>query len=221
MIEGRGDLCPELIRAISACGDPAFVVGEDWVVLHWNKAAEAAFERPAAEVEGHPCYDVIAGIDDDGRQLCRLHCEKWALARRGAHIRNFDIRALRDHELWANVAILPISDASGRTVALAHVLRNVSRTKRLESFIREIATTADDVLTSRAGNGHVPARVHLTMRELEVLNLLAHGAGTDMIADRLGVSRHTAHNHIAVILNKLGVHSRAEAVAYAFAHRLA
>ncbi len=84
------------------------------------------------------------------------------------------------------------------------------------------ATNAEDVLTSRAGNGtHEPSPVRLTLREAEVLGLLAHGAGTETIAERLGVSTHTVHNHIAVVLGKLGVHSRAEAVAYAFEHHLA
>ncbi|HZP94955.1 MAG TPA: LuxR C-terminal-related transcriptional regulator [Candidatus Limnocylindria bacterium] len=222
-MESQSDVCPELVRAMSACADPIFVVDETWTVTHWNKSAEAAFGQTAAEVQGRRCYEVMAGIDDGGREVCRVHCEKWALARRGARIQNFDIRALPTHDKWANVSILPLSDASGRTFALAHLLRNVGRAKRLEHFIQEISTAAEDVLAPHTSNGaiHGPSPVHLTNRELEVLMLLAHGAGTMTIAEKLGVSRHTVHNHIAVVLNKLGVHSRAEAVAYAFEHHLA
>ncbi len=213
----------ELQRTLEACGDPAFVVDDRWSIVEWNKAAETAFRRPRSEVRGLRCYEVIAGVDDVGREVCRLHCEKWALARRGARIRNFDIQALGDHGVWANVSILPVTDASGRPVALAHLLRNVNRAKRLERQLQEIATGAEEALTPRAGNGvaRQSLAVHLTLREAEVLGLLAHGAGTTIIADRLGVSRHTVHNHIAVILNKIGVHSRAEAVSYAFEHHLA
>lgn len=211
------------MRAMSACADPMFVVDETWTITHWNKSAEAAFGATALEAQGRRCYELIAGVDDVGREVCRLHCEKWALARRGARIQNFDVRALPTHDKWANVSILPITDASGRPFALAHLLRNVGRAKRLEHFIQELATTAEDVLAPHTSNGivHGPAPVHLTNRELEVLMLLSHGAGTTTIADKLGVSRHTVHNHIAVVLNKLGVHSRAEAVAYAFEHHLA
>lgn len=216
-------ICPDLLRALEACGDPVFVVDERWSILHWNKTAESVFGRTEAEVLGQRCYDVVAGLDDGGREICRLHCEKWALARRGARIHNFDVRVLPTHDKWANVSILPISDGNGRPVALAHLVRNVARAKRLERFVREIAATADDVLASQASNGivHEPTPIHLTNRELEVLGLLAHGAGTATMAERLGVSKHTVHNHIAVLLNKLGVHSRAEAVAYAFEHHLA
>lgn len=222
-MEGPADLSPDLLRMIDACGDPVFVADERWMIVHWNKSAEAAFGRTAAEVRGQRCFEVIAGIDDAGREVCRVHCEKWALARRGAHIHNFDVRGMPAHDKYLNVSILPITDATGRPIALAHLVRNVSRTKRLERFVREIAVNAEEVLVSHVGNGTIlePLTIHLTNRELEVLNLLAHGAGTNTIAERLGVSRHTVHNHIAVMLSKLGVHSRAEAVAYAFEHHLA
>ena len=223
-------LSPDMARSIEAAGDPIFVVGERWNIIHWNRAAEAVFGRSADDVGGGLCYEVLAGVDEGGRQICRLHCEKWALARRGAKIRCFDVRVLPTHDRWANVAILPVIDDTGRPLALVHILRSVERAKRIERFVRELALTAEDVLEAKSGNGngnglgngaHETQPVHLTMRELEVLSLLAHGAGTNSIAERLGVSRHTVHNHIAVVLNKLGVHSRAEAVAYAFEHRLA
>jgi DNA-binding CsgD family transcriptional regulator len=56
-----------------------------------------------------------------------------------------------------------------------------------------------------------PAR--LTSRQVEVLGLLADGLSNADIADRLVVSVRTAGNHVAAVLEKLGVHSRAEAVA--------
>jgi DNA-binding NarL/FixJ family response regulator len=55
----------------------------------------------------------------------------------------------------------------------------------------------------------------LTPRELEVLALMAAGASNKVIARRLGISVHTAKFHVAGVLEKLGAHSRAEAVAIA------
>jgi two-component system, NarL family, nitrate/nitrite response regulator NarL len=57
----------------------------------------------------------------------------------------------------------------------------------------------------------------LTRRELEVLRLLADGLDQPEIADRLVISPKTVATHIQHILEKLGVHSRAQAVA--LAHR--
>jgi DNA-binding NarL/FixJ family response regulator len=59
----------------------------------------------------------------------------------------------------------------------------------------------------------------LTRRELEILRLVAAGANTRAMADRLHVSSATVRN-VQHILAKLGVHSRLEAAAYATRHRL-
>jgi len=55
----------------------------------------------------------------------------------------------------------------------------------------------------------------LTRREIEVLRLVADGLNNQAIAQRLFVSDHTVHRHLANILNKLSVSSRAAAVAQA------
>ena len=56
----------------------------------------------------------------------------------------------------------------------------------------------------------------LTAREHEVLRLLADGLSQAGIAERLVISPKTVAAHIDHILGKLGVHSRAEAVAVAY-----
>jgi DNA-binding NarL/FixJ family response regulator len=52
----------------------------------------------------------------------------------------------------------------------------------------------------------------LTPREIEVLSMLAEGAGNKIIARRLGISEHTVKFHVGSILGKLGASSRTEAV---------
>ena len=55
----------------------------------------------------------------------------------------------------------------------------------------------------------------LSPREREVLSLLAEGAGSDEIAQRLSVSPNTVRTHVQSILTKLQVHSRLEAATFA------
>jgi DNA-binding NarL/FixJ family response regulator len=55
----------------------------------------------------------------------------------------------------------------------------------------------------------------LTPRELEVLRLVARGMSDGEIAGELVLSPHTVHRHVANVRTKLGLSSRAAAVAYA------
>ena len=55
----------------------------------------------------------------------------------------------------------------------------------------------------------------ITSRELEVLHLMAEGLPNAAIADRLVLSVHTVRKHVQSILNKLGAHSKLEALAIA------
>ena len=64
------------------------------------------------------------------------------------------------------------------------------------------------------------AAAGLTASEVEVLRLVAEGLNNQAIAERLFVSEHTVHRHLANIFNKLSVSSRAAAVAQAARHNL-
>ena len=59
---------------------------------------------------------------------------------------------------------------------------------------------------------------HLTEREREILQLLAHGLRNDGIAEKLFISPQTVQTHVRNILAKLGVHSKLEAVSFAIRH---
>ncbi len=62
------------------------------------------------------------------------------------------------------------------------------------------------------------ALASLTERERDVLTVLADGLNDKEIAQRLQISVETARNHMARILNKLGVESRLQALVFALRH---
>jgi DNA-binding NarL/FixJ family response regulator len=60
--------------------------------------------------------------------------------------------------------------------------------------------------------------VGLTPRELDVLRLLVEGRSNQEIANALFISPRTAANHVANIMNKLGLDSRTAVAAWAIRH---
>lgn len=60
----------------------------------------------------------------------------------------------------------------------------------------------------------------LSARQLEVLRLVAVGASASEIADVLSISHATARTHVKNILERLGAHNRAHAVALAMGYGL-
>jgi two-component system nitrate/nitrite response regulator NarL len=59
---------------------------------------------------------------------------------------------------------------------------------------------------------HEKMVAEFTPRELDVLRLLAEGLDTTTIADRLGIASHTVEWHVRHLIEKLGVHSKLQAV---------
>ena len=88
----------------------------------------------------------------------------------------------------------------------------------LDGFARLGAAADAERVRSRLRDAVAP--VPLTARQRDVLRLVAAGRTNAEIAAEMGLSEHTVHRHIANILERLGVGSRAGAVARAAAERL-
>ena len=101
-------------------------------------------------------------------------------------------------------------EAAQARVALAATLTALGRDKRAA------AETAAAVRALRElGAAPEAPDDSVTPRERDVLALLADGLTNRQIADRLVISEHTVHRHVANILRKLDLPSRAAAAAHA------
>ncbi len=113
-------------------------------------------------------------------------------------------------------------DASAEQIEAAIRAVHVGQT-HLDPAVQETLVAAVTSLPPEAGQagpgGTPPAG--LTPREAEVLALLASGLSNAEIAQRLYVSNATVKTHINRIFAKTGARDRAQAVRYAYQHRLA
>jgi non-specific serine/threonine protein kinase len=128
--------------------------------------------------------------------------------------------------LWERIGLHPLHplerDRFARAVAPARDRLDAApfaaawaagRALPLQEAIAEALAVADGVTEAAVASTDPGATHGLTPREQEVLRLLVEGKSDREIASALFVSRHTAANHVANILVKLGVSSRAAAAA--------
>lgn len=103
----------------------------------------------------------------------------------------------------------------GKTEEIARVADAIRRTATGEVMLpaARLAEALRETRAAAAKEREAERRLSsLTPREREVLLLLADGIGSRELAEQLATSLPTARGHVQVVLEKLGVHSREEAV---------
>lgn len=98
-----------------------------------------------------------------------------------------------------------------------HLARTIS-TEYAARLLTAMGKKTPSPTPKRRAEGHLADA--LSVRELEVLRLLADGLESNEIAERLTIAVDTARTHIKNIYSKLGVHSRWEAIRHAEAYSL-
>lgn len=221
-----------IITMLAKTADGAMLV-ENGNIVFWNQAAERLLGLKAEEAIGRPCHAILHGQTLGGRPLCCTTCRIGSRVAAGRAVRNFDmqIQTKSGRTVWLNVSLLPIpSRKPGRFLA-AHLFRDITKQIRVRRLASELytalcipvegaadGTVADPERTKGDVAPDLPPTLPLSQRERDVLGLLAAGTDTKTMADRLCISSATVRNHIQHILEKLGAHTRLEALAMAF-HR--
>jgi two-component system nitrate/nitrite response regulator NarL len=121
------------------------------------------------------------------------------------------------------IAILLLAeraDSAAEATALAAGCRGVVGKDQVAEALVSALCAARGVVVPPAGPSSagmepfVPT-LRLTLREREVLGLLAAGLSTPRIGKELKIAHNTARAHVQRVIEKLGAHSKLEAVALA------
>ncbi|MCG6576626.1 DNA-binding response regulator [Pseudomonas sp. AF32] len=146
--------------------------------------------------------------------------------------RNARMKVLVLKGLYEAVPVAQAIEAGARGIVLAE--------DPTESIVRAIVTVHHrdvgrdrawaDGLSGYAANGHIPLRCNqeqmkqarLTLRERELIHAIVGDPSAKYIsiAERLGISEHTVHNHLSNIYQKLNLINRIDLLMYALKHGL-
>jgi DNA-binding NarL/FixJ family response regulator len=222
-------------------------VGGSWQIgSTWRRTVGQAVRLVLAD--GHPALAdglgvildseadfTVCGLAHDSRQAVQLAAtHQPGVLLLDPHLPNSDpihvLAAIKAASPTTRVLLLapPSSRSSAVAAAMAAgadgmVTRSASSEQLAEAIRRVVdGRRAMVAAAPRRALGEVSMELlrvwTLSARELEILGLLANGWSNRRIAQEWHLSLATVRTHVQNVLVKLGVHSRLEAVAFAFQH---
>jgi DNA-binding CsgD family transcriptional regulator len=196
----------ELLAAVHAAGGDLGAARETVDRLE-GLAAGSGDERATASADLAAGLVAAAAGDAHATSALRAAAERFATL-------ELPLESAR-----AQLALAGALAASAREAAVVEARLALREFERLGAA--HDADRAADLLRRLGDRGRAWPRRHgtLSKREAEVLELLAEGYSNAEIGERLFISRRTAEHHVASILAKLGLRTRAEAAAYAVRER--
>lgn len=179
----------------------------DFEVLGFTTGRESA--AAVAELTPHVMIVVAPALGlDDSRELAELAALTKIVLIAKAESAHRSVEALC---VGVRAVLAPDSSADD----LIHVLRTVSAGA---SMVMPAAARRSLQRLPQQGHSGATGRraADLTPRESEVIVLLAQGKSNAEVAEKLSVSLATVRSHVHHVLRKMGVSTRAQAVAIAY-----
>jgi PAS domain S-box-containing protein len=213
----------DILDRIARSGDAVMAIDYGDKIILWNKEAERLFGRPSRSVLGRPCYEIMGGRDVHGNLYCYRACPVAHQARdtgeEPVHSFPLDVKSSTGKSKRVNVTLFAIPNSRPSLSTIVHVFRDAEKkpSDLAESLSEEVGPPTPPRLSITPRE---TVSVTLTSREKEILRCLSEGLATPDIARRLAISRVTVRNHVQNVLQKLDVHNKLAAVAYAHQHGL-
>lgn len=194
--------------------------------LRWMLRADASVEVVGEASNGQELLDLLSSVECDAVML-----DLSMPVMGGLDV----LQALRTSERTPPIVILTMHDDAAhvdRALALGasgYVLKSAPRDEMLRALEAAISggayvqpSLAKSLLARHivAPDGSSDHEVSLTPRQLQLLRALAGGGTNKELAHELGISEATAKGYLKELFVRLGVNSRAGAVAYGMRHGL-
>ena len=197
---------------------------KDYIVLWANKGMAAAIQRPVNEMIGRPCYQAFRRREEP----CEVCLLKIVSGTRQPYVVERTLDLPRNERQYGEVMAYPILDEDGLVQFVFEIITLLTGRKKDEERRRRYVESLERTLRelTRAGTQTVQAGqdlgngVILTLRETEVLRLVAKGFSNREIASILSIRPDTVKTHVKNIFYKLDVTDRTEAAVWASINNL-
>ena len=215
------DLYPILFRGIK---DPLNILDPSFRILWANEARAQIHQRSVPEMIGKFCYEMFQRRNEPCPE-----CPVKAAFRTGKpSIMDRWVDLPNGSRKWGEVRAYPVFDMSGNIAYAIEIAFDITEKKfdaeRQKRYVKSLENAMEEMTKGRteAFLGYPSRRnqASLTVREIEVLALLARGFSNVEIGKVLAISPHTVKSHVIHIFNKLGVKDRTKAAIWATQHKL-
>lgn len=203
----------EMLEMLGRTGDAMVAINGSMEIIAWNEGATRLLGYTPEEVLGRHCAEVLHWRNRCGDAVCGPSCPAFDVGHPDEIIDHREVlgRSSTNETLWLSASTIVPPIEMRDQCRIVHLIREIALPPELERLIVQRL----DGWTVGDSRVHDDRLAVLTPREREILQLLTEGLDGTAISEKLFVSQATVRNHIQHILNKLGVHSRMEAVAYA------
>ncbi len=211
------------LQIVKRADGPAIATDKKGRILGWNAPAKELFEYRddrARRVIGKLLHTALNVRDAFGNRLDLAHMPLHQMVTRGEPIQGFEIQAAKEsgESVRLLVSVVVILGPKKSVWEVVYLLRPIFRRRKVDEVIERFLANPPDSrhALDRKGTADEKNVPDLTRRQSDVLRLLAQGYSNEEIAKRLFLSVFTVRSHVQSILEKLGVHSKVEAVSRAF-----
>jgi DNA-binding CsgD family transcriptional regulator len=199
------------------------LLNRDYTVLWANRGMGEGVQRPLSEIIGKPCYQGFRRRQEP----CEPCLFKIVSETKAPLVMERNLDLPKRERQYAEVRAYPVFD-DGKVTYLFELITPLTGKKKdedqrrryvesLEKALKQLTAVGGETLQREniAGRG-----TPLTVRETEVLRLVAKGFSNVEIASILRMSLNTAKTHVKSIFFKLDVTDRTEAAVWAVSHDL-
>lgn len=206
--------------------DGAFAVDAKQRIIFWNPACAQLFGIPGKKALGRCCSEVVRGKDPFEQPLCAQECSVRRLVNGENAPKTFPLRVSDGNggALKLSVSVVLVPCPHQDQWMYVHLLHRGAAPDILDALKHDYGARQPRSVNRHEihadGCSRPTTGLSLTARERQILRLLGEGLPVSQMSQLLNISPVTVRNHIRHIEVKLDVHSKLEAVVFAYRHNL-